>query len=60
MNLQESISNLQVVSSHLNKFLNDPKNYNNPLSQYLEQISIQCDKDAKNLEEVYQTYGSAI
>lgn len=60
MNICESVRNLENVRNGLDKFLNDPKNHNSPLADYLEKISLQCDKDARNLKEIYESYGNAI
>jgi len=57
MKANESINNLKLVSDHLSKIANDPKNYNNPISQYLESISMQCARDAESLKELVYGYG---
>ena len=60
MNLSESIRSLNVMSEALAKLANDPKNYNNPISQYLENISRQCENDANALQEMKYAYGEVV
>ena len=60
MNAKQAIQNLEIMSAALEKAANDPKNYNSPYAQYLEVMSWEMHKHAKELEEMNYLYGIAL
>jgi hypothetical protein len=55
--IEEAIANIASTSIALEKFCNDPKNYNSSGSQLLEQISWELHKQANDLKEFQYIYG---
>lgn len=55
--IQEAIANMASTSAALEKFCNDPKNYNSYGSQLLEQLSWELHKQANDLKELQYMYG---
>ena len=55
--IAEAIANMASTSKALEKFCNDPKNYNSYASQFLEQMSWELHKQANDLREVQYMYG---
>jgi len=49
--IKEAIANMASTSAALEKFCNDPKNYNSFGSQFLEQMSWELQKQANQLKE---------
>jgi hypothetical protein len=52
MNTKEAISNLELMSKALEVASNSPQNYNSDWGFYLEQMSWQMHKQAKELKEL--------
>lgn len=55
--IAEAIANMASTSKALEKFCNDPKNYNSYGSQLLEQMSWELQKQANDLRELQYMYG---
>lgn len=55
--IQEAIANMASTSVALEKFCNDPKNYNSYGSQLLEQLSWELHKQANDLREIQYMLG---
>lgn len=55
--INEAIANIASTSEALEKFCNDPKNYNSYPSQLLEQMSWELYKHANELKEIGERYG---
>lgn len=55
--IEEVIANMASTSDALDKFCNDPKNYNSYGSQLLEQMSWELHKQANDLREFQYRYG---
>lgn len=55
--IQEAIANIASTSEALEKYCNDPKNYNSYGSQLLEQMSWELHKQANELKEFQYRYG---
>lgn len=55
--IKEAIANMASTSAALDKFCNDPKNYNSYGAQLLEQMSWELHKQANQLKEFEYTYG---
>jgi hypothetical protein len=55
--IKEAIANIASTSEALNKFCNDPKNYNSYGSHLLEQMSWELHKQANELKEFQYMYG---
>lgn len=55
--ITEAIANIASTSAALDKFCNDPKNYNSFGSSLLEQMSNELHKHAQDLEEIRYMYG---
>jgi len=52
----EAIKNLETVGITLEKFANHPDNYNTDYAQYLENLSWEMHKHAKELRELKSFY----
>jgi len=55
--IQEAIANIASTSEALEKYCNNPKNYNSYGSQLLEQMSYELYKQANQLKEFQSQYG---
>lgn len=55
--IQEAIANIASTSEALEKYCNNPKNYNSYGSQLLEQMSYELYKQANELKEFQCRYG---
>jgi chaperonin cofactor prefoldin len=55
--INEAIANISSTSAALEKFCNDPKNYNSIGSQLLEQMSYELHRQAQDLKELQYMYG---
>lgn len=55
--IQEAIANIASTSEALEKYCNNPKNYNSYGSQLLEQMSYELYKQANQLREFQDNYG---
>ena len=55
--IDEAIANIASTSAALEKYCNDPKNYNSYGSQLLEQMSWELHKQANELKEFQYLYG---
>lgn len=55
--IKEAIANMASTSAALEKFCNDPKNYNSYGAQLLEQMSWELHRKANELKEFEYNYG---
>ncbi len=55
--IEEAIANMASTSEALEKFCNDPKNYNSIGSEILERMSWELYKQSNDLREVQYMYG---
>jgi len=55
--INEAIANIASTSQALEKFCNDPKNYNSFGSDLLEQMSRELKRQAIDLKEIQYMYG---
>ncbi len=55
--IEEAIANMASTSEVLEKYCNDPKNYNSYGSQFLEQMSWELHRKANELKEFQYFYG---
>lgn len=55
--IDEAIANIASTSEALEKFCNDPKNYNSYGSQLIEQLSWELHRQASELREFQYRYG---
>jgi hypothetical protein len=55
--IEEAIANIASTSAALEKYCNDPKNYNSLSSQVLEQMSFELYRQANDLREFQYRYG---
>lgn len=55
--IEEAIANIAYTSQSLEKFCNDPKNFNSFGSHLLEQMSWELEKQANDLRELQYRYG---
>jgi hypothetical protein len=55
--IQEAIANMASTSEALEKFCNDPKNYNSVGSEILERMSWELYKQSNDLREIQYMYG---
>lgn len=55
--IQEAIANMASTSAALEKFCNDPKNYNSYGSHLLEQMSLELRRKSIDLQEFHSNYG---
>ena len=60
MNAKQAIQNLELMSEALEKAANDPKNYNSPFAQYLENMSWEMSKMSNDLKELEYIHGIAL
>lgn len=56
--IQEAIANIASTSQALEKYCNDPKNYNSYGAQLIEQMSWELHKQANQLKEFQCQYGA--
>jgi hypothetical protein len=56
--LDQAIANIDATSEALEKYCNDPKNYNSYASQLLEHMSWELHKQANELKEINYLYVS--
>ena len=55
--IQEAIANIASTSQALEKYCNDPKNYNSYGAQLIEQMSWELHRQANQLKEFQYHYG---
>ncbi len=55
--IEEAIANIASTSAALEKYCNEPENYNSLSSQLLEQMSFELYRQAKDLREFQYRYG---
>lgn len=55
--IQDAIANIASTSSALDKFCNDPKNYNSCGAELLEKMSYELQRQANDLREFQFNYG---
>lgn len=55
--IEEAIANMASTSKALDKFCNDPKNYNSYGASLLEKMSWELHKQANELKEFNNNYG---
>lgn len=55
--INEAIANMSSTSAALEKFCNDPKNYNSFGAQLLENMSRELKKQSQDLREIQYMYG---
>lgn len=55
--ISDAIANMAATSQALEKFCNDPKNYNSYGAQLLEQMSWELQKKSNELKEFQYNYG---
>jgi hypothetical protein len=55
--IEEAIANMASTSAALEKYCNDPKNYNTYGAQLLEQMSWELHKQACDLKEFQNRFG---
>jgi len=55
--LSEAIKSLEISTQAIDKFINDPKYYNNSYCHYLESISWEMHKQAIELKELSYQLG---
>lgn len=56
--LEEAIANIASTSKALEKYCNDPKNYNSWGAHLLEQMAWELHKQAEQLTEINYLYGA--
>lgn len=56
--IEEAIANMSSTSAALDKYCNDPKNYNSYAAQLLEQMSWELHRQANDLKSIQYIYGS--
>ena len=56
--IEEAIANIASTSEALEKYCNDPKNYNSYAEHLLEQMSWELHKQANDLKEINYLYVS--
>ncbi len=56
--IQEAIANIASTSQALEKYCNDPKNYNSYGAQLIEQMSWELHRQANQLKEFQYQYGA--
>lgn len=57
LTIEEAIANIASTSAALEKYCNDPKNYNTYGAQLLERMSWELSKQALDLKEFQCNYG---
>lgn len=55
--IDDAIANITSTSAALEKFCNDPKNYNSHGAELLEKMSWELHKQANELRELQYRYG---
>ena len=55
--LNESLRSLELLSNAFDKLANDPKHYNNPLTQYLDNMSFELRKMKSEVIEYQYNWG---
>lgn len=55
--IEEAIANMASTSQALDKFCNDPRNYNSKGAEILERMSWELHKQSKDLQELQYMYG---
>jgi len=55
--INDAIANIASTSAALERFCNDPKNYNSFGAQLLENMSRELGRQARDLEEIQYMYG---
>lgn len=55
--IDEAIANIASTSEALDKYCNDPKNYNSYAAQLIEQMSWELHRQASDLREFQYKYG---
>ncbi len=55
--IEQSISNLHIMSVELERAASLPKNYNTTYGYYLDQLSATMYKNAKELQEIQYQWG---
>lgn len=55
--LHDAIRSLETSTQAIDKFLDDPKNYNSIYAHYLESISWEMHKQTNELKELQYRYG---
>jgi uncharacterized protein YeaO (DUF488 family) len=55
--IRDAITSIATTSEALEKYCNDPKNFNSYGSNYLEQLSWELHKQANELKEFEYRYG---
>lgn len=58
MNPDEAIKNLETLAVALEKAANCPKNYNTEFAQYLENMSWEMQKNANELRQMSNIFGT--
>ncbi len=56
--IEQAIANIAATSEALEKYCNDPRNYNSYASHLLESMSLELNKKARDLEEINYLYVS--
>ena len=56
-NISEAITNLEISMQSLDKFVNDPKNYNSAYASYLEGLSWEIYKKTNELKVLEYHFG---
>ena len=56
--IEQAIANITSSSEALEKYSNDPKNYNSPVSHLLSIMSLELHKQSNNLKEINYLYMS--
>jgi len=56
--VEKAIANIAATSEALEKYCNDPKNYNSYASHLLESMCWELHKQANDLREINNLYGS--
>jgi len=56
--IEEAIANIASTSQALEKYCNDPKNYNSYGAHLIEQMSWELHKQANQLKEFQYQYGA--
>jgi hypothetical protein len=55
--IEEAIANIASTSEVLERFCNDPKNYNSAGAEVLERMSWELKEQCHSLREIQYTYG---
>ncbi len=57
VDLQQSLHSLDVLSSEFERIANDPKHYNNSLTQYLDMMALECRRMKSAAQEHIYMFG---